>query len=339
MKSIFDKVALNHLSAKNRLVRSATWEGIALPDGSLPEEAFAIYDELAKGGVGTIITGFTGVATNDFYFEGMMRLSEDALIPEFKRLTDVIHAQDCPVIAQLALGAYYRPARNRFTQVESDDMTIDEIHLVRDQFIAAAVRARQAGFDGVQIHAAHFFFLSRFISPAVNHRTDEYGGSAENRVRILRKIMAGIREKVPEMHITVKINCSDFTFGGLDEAESLAICKLLSAAGIDSIEVSGNGTSVGGVRPHRGEGYFVPFAAKLAEEVDTPVIVVGGMRSLDEMERTLNSTKIEMLSLSRPLLREPDWPNLLKSGESTESKCISCNRCYSSLCHKCIFRK
>ena len=332
-------MTIPHLSAKNRLARSATWEGIAARDGSLPEETYTIYDELAKGGVGMIITGFTSVTTNDFYFDGMMRLSEDAQIPQYKRLTDIIHAQDCPVIAQLALGAYYRPVGNRYTQVEPDDMTVDEIHLVRDQFISAAVRAKQAGFDGVQIHAAHFFFLSRFISPAVNHRTDEYGGSTENRARILLEIMAGIREKAPDLHITIKINCSDFTFGGLNEEESLAICKLLSAAGIDSIEVSGNGTSVGGVRPHRGEGYFVPFAARLAEEVDTPIIVVGGMRCLDEMERFLNTTKIEMLSLSRPLLREPDWPNLLRSGESTESKCISCNRCYSSPSHKCIFRK
>ena len=339
MKRIFDKVALNHLTLKNRLVRSATWEGIAAQDGSLPEQAYAIYDELAKGGVGAIITGFTSVATSDFYFEGMMRLSEDALIPQYKRLSDIIHAQDRPAIAQLALGAYYRPVGNRFVRVEPDDMTVEEIHRVQDKFISASVRARQAGFDGVQIHAAHFFFLSRFISPAVNHRTDAYGGSTENRARILPEILAGIREKAPEMHITVKINCSDFTFGGLEEAQSLAICKMLSAAGIDSIEVSGNGTSVGGVRPHRGEGYFVPFAARLAEETDTPVIVVGGLRSLDEMEKILNSTNIAMLSLSRPLLREPDWPNLLKRGESTESKCISCNRCYSSPGHKCIFRK
>ena len=339
MKRIFDKVALNHLSAKNRLVRSATWEGIASSDGSLPEEAYAIYDELARGGVGTIITGFTSVATEDFYFEGMMRLSEDRLIPEYKRLTDIIHAQGCPAIAQLALGACYRPTGNRYMQVEPDDMTADEIRLVRDRFIDAAVRAKQAGFDGVQIHAAHFFFLSRFISPAVNHRKDAYGGSAENRARMMLEIMAGIRQRVPDLHITVKINCSDFTPGGLDEGQSLAICKMLSEAGISSIEVSGNGTSVRGVGPHRGEGYFVPFAAKLAEEVNAPVIVVGGMRSLDEMEKILNSTKIEMLSLSRPLLREPDWPNLLQSGEATESKCISCNRCYSSPSHRCIFRK
>ena len=103
---IFDPIQLKHLNVKNRLVRSATWEGVATLDGSLPEEAYAIYDELARGGVGTIITGFTSVAANDYYFEGLMRLCDDALISQYGRLTDIIHAQEAAAIAQLALGAY-----------------------------------------------------------------------------------------------------------------------------------------------------------------------------------------------------------------------------------------
>ena len=134
--------------------------------------------------------------------------------------------------------------------VEPDDMTSDEIQYVISQFTSAAVRAEKAGFDGVQIHAAHFFFLSRFISPAVNHRTDEYGGSTENRSRILLDIVSGIREAAPKLHITGKSNSSDVTYGGREEAECLASCKLLDQAGIDSIEVSGNGTSVGGIKAH-----------------------------------------------------------------------------------------
>lgn len=339
MKKVFEEVNLKSLHMENRLVRSATWEGIANPDGSIMEESYVIYDELAKGGVGAIITGFTSVAANDFYFGGMMRLSDDALISQYKKLTDTIHAQDIPVITQLALGAYYRPVSGgRFTQTEPNDMTIDEIHLVRDQFISAAIRAKTAGFDGVQIHVAHFFYLSRFVSPAVNHRRDEYGGSTENRTRLVIEIIKGIQEKAPELHISAKINSSDFTNSGLTEEESLAMCKLLCDAGIDSIEVSGNGTSVAGIRPHKNEAYFAPFASRLAEEVDTPIILVGGMRSLDTMEEALNNTKIELISLSRPLLREPDLPNKMRNGETTTSRCISCNACYSSPSHKCVFR-
>lgn len=340
MKKVFEPVELNNLKLKNRLVRSATWEGLAKPDGGLPEETYAIYEELAKGGVGGVITGFTSVALNDFYFGGMMRLCDDALIPQYSRLVDLIHREHCPVIAQLALGAYYRPVGNgRFMQVEPDDMTVEEIRLVESQFIDAAQRAQAAGFDGVQLHMAHFFFLSRFVSPAVNHREDEYGGSTANRARIALEIMAGIRAIAPGMHITAKVNSSDFTYDGLDNDESLELCRLMALGGTDSIEVSGNGTSVSGIRAHVNEGYFLPFAARLAEAVDVPVIVVGGMRALDTMEAVLNRTKVELISLSRPLLCEPDLPNKMQADPKAVSRCISCNRCYASDAHKCVFRR
>ena len=251
MKKLFETAKLGKLTLQNRMIRSATWEGIALPDGGITDEAYAIYDELVKGGIGAIITGFTSVADNDQYFGGMMRLSRDELIPQYKKLTELIHAENCPVIAQLALGGFYRSGK----LTEPDDMTAEEIQTVVQMFVDAARRARDAGFDGVQIHAAHFFFLSRFLSPAVNHRTDAYGGSTENRMSILLDILRGIRAAAPELHVTVKINCSDFTYRGLDEAESLAICKALAEAGIGSIEVSGNGTSVQGVRAGKSEGY------------------------------------------------------------------------------------
>ena len=114
--------------------------------------------------------------------------------------------------------------------------------------------------------------------------------------------MDGIREAAPTLHVTIKINSSDFIFGGLDKTECIAICKLLDRAGIDSIEISGNGTSVGGIKAHINEGYFTPVAAEVAEAVNCPVIVVGGFRSMDTMEAVLNKTKVEFISLSRPLL-------------------------------------
>lgn len=339
MKHIFEPVQLGSLYLKNRLVRSATWEGIAAPDGSIGLEAYDIYKELAEGGTGAVITGFTSVSGNDTYFGGMMRLSDDALIPGYRRLTDLIHKEGIPVITQLALGAYYREAKGRYLQVEPDQMTEDEISLVIRQFTDAAVRAQKAGFDGVQIHAAHFFFLSRFISPAVNHRTDAWGGSTENRSRILSEILSGIRKAAPGLHISTKINCSDFTYGGLDEKESLKICSLLDSAGINSIEISGNGTSVSGIKAHKNEGYFANAAADIASAVSCPVMAVGGFRALDTMEAVLNQSGIELISLSRPLLREPDLPKIMMKDASAVSKCISCNACYSSVSHRCIFRR
>lgn len=129
MKKIFEPVEMKGLTARNRLVRSATWEGIANPDGSVTEEAYEIYRELAKGGIGAIITGFTSVALHDYYFDGMMRLCDDALIPQYRKLADVIHAENCPVITQLALGAYYREVNGRYRKAEPDEMTEDEIAL------------------------------------------------------------------------------------------------------------------------------------------------------------------------------------------------------------------
>ncbi|MBQ3405402.1 MAG: NADH:flavin oxidoreductase [Oscillospiraceae bacterium] len=338
MKKVFEPVSIGGMELKNRLVRSATWEGIADPDGSITEEALGIYEELAKGGVGAIITGFTSVALHDYNFDGMMRLCDDALIPQYKRLTDIIHEENCPVITQLALGGYYREAGGEYRLTEPDRMTAEEIgHVVR-LFIEAAVRAEKAGFDGVQIHIAHYFFLSRFISPALNHRCDEYGGSVAARARIITEIIEGIRAAAPTLHITAKINCSDFVKGGLQEAECVETCCIMDAAGIDSIEISGNGTSVGGIKAHVNEGYFADAAAAVAHRVSCPVMVVGGFRSLEKMESVLNGSDIELISISRPLLREPDFPKILEKDPDAVSKCVSCNGCYSSPGHRCVFR-
>lgn len=151
-------------------------------------------------------------------------------------------------------------------------------------------------------------------------------------------VLAAIRAAAPSIDVWVKLNGSDFTPGGIEPPEALEIARLLAGAGIDAIEASGNGTSVTGVRPGRGEAYFLPFAARLAREVPVPVILVGGLRSRAAMQRVLDETDVALLSLSRPLLREPDWPDRLRRGVSDASPCISCNRCYSTPGHRCVFR-
>ncbi|MBQ6975575.1 MAG: NADH:flavin oxidoreductase [Selenomonadaceae bacterium] len=326
MKNIFQNASLGNLILKNRLIRSATWENLAEIDGSIDEKTYKIYDELAKGGVGAIITGFTSVLTNDYYFGGMMRLSEDFLIPQYKKLTEIVHAENCKIISQLALGAFYKNS----VEIPENNLSKVEIKYIIQNFIAAAIRAEKCGFDGVQIHAAHFFFLSRFISPIFNQN--------ENRIEILLKILQGIKNST-NLHVTIKINSSDFIDGGLNFEESLKICKILAENGIDSIEVSGNGTSIAGIKAGVNEGYFSKFAAKLADEVEIPIICVGGWRSLAEMEKILRDTKIEFLSLSRPLIREPNLPQKFLKGETKISKCISCNACYSTPAHRCRFEK
>lgn len=338
MKTIFEQFRSRNFSAKNRLVRSATWENLATPEGGICASSYKLYDELAAGGVGTIITGFTSVDSHDRYFGGMMRLCSDSLIPEYAKLAALIKSHDVITLTQLALGAYYAPGRNgRYSEIEVDYLTHAQIMDMERMFIDAGRRAAQAGFDGIQIHAAHFFFLSRFISPAVNHRTDEYGGTNARRARVLVDILVGIRENNPGLHISVKINSSDFLPGGLTEEDSLEICKILADNGIDSIEVSGNGTSRQGIRNPGDEAYFGLYAMELAELVDVPVILVGGLRSRAVMERILQTSRIELLSLSRPLIRQPDLPELLKTGKAEKADCISCNACYRTDGHTCVF--
>ena len=322
MKTIFDKTTMKNLDLKNRLFRSATWEALADSDGHFDEEIYDIYDELAAGGVGCIISGFTSVYDNDHYFGGMARLSNDGLIPEHKRLTDTVHAHGVPIIAQLAMGEYKGK--------EIDELTAEDIGAIRELFIKAADRAVQAGYDGVQIHAAHSFFLSRNISPAYNHRTN----TPET---LIIDIAKAIRDRHPDLHITMKINSSDFMFGGLDENGAMRIC-LSCAPYLDSIEVSGNGTSVGGIKAGVNEAYFEKFALALTEKVEIPVILVGGHRSIENMNKVLNDGKIEYLSLSRPLIREPELINRWQNGECSPAKCVSCNMCYRTPAHKCIYK-
>lgn len=322
MKTIFDKTTMKNLDLKNRLFRSATWEALADNDGHFDEEIYHIYDELAAGGVGCIISGFTSVYDDDHYFGGMARLSNDGLIAKHKCLTDTVHAHGVPIIAQLAMGEYKGK--------DIDELTAEDIENIRELFIKAADRAVQAAYDGVQIHGAHGFFLSRYISPAHNHRTN----TPET---LIIDIAKAIRVNHPDLHITMKINSSDFLYSGLNENGAMRIC-LACEPYLDSIEVSGNGTSVAGIKAGVNEAYFEKFALALADKVEIPVILVGGHRGIENMNRVLNDGKIEYLSLSRPLIREPDLVNRWQNGDCSPAKCVSCNLCYRTPAHKCIFR-
>lgn len=335
MKYIFETAQLGNLVLRNRMIRSATWEGLADEVGHMPEQLYQVYERLAKGGVGAIITGFTSVASDDLYFGGMARISADMLIKEHQRLVGICHDENTPVIAQLALGEYNGSQKRN---MDIDELTAADIGKVIELFVAAAQRAAMAGYDGVQLHAAHHFFLSRFISPACNHRQDEYGGDAVGRGKLLLDILRGIKAAAPRLHVTTKINCNDFMAGGLRPEDSLVICQMLANAGIDAIEVSGNGTSVAGIRAGVNEAYFKDFALTLADTVNIPVILVGGHRSIENMEQILNEGKIEFLSLSRPLVREPNLPLRWQNGDTSPAKCVSCNMCYQTPGHECVFR-
>jgi 2,4-dienoyl-CoA reductase-like NADH-dependent reductase (Old Yellow Enzyme family) len=178
-------------------------------------------------------------------------------------------------------------------------MTPDEINALEDMFAAAALRAKAAGFDAVELHAAHGYFLSQSLSPYYNRRTDKYGGSAENRARLLTETYVKVREAVGgEYPVLVKINCSDFAEGEATFAECECACRELDGLGIDGIEISG-GDRVWATG-NRTPSLYADYAARIADEVRAPVILVGNNRDPEAMERILNETNIAFLSMARP---------------------------------------
>ena len=327
MNTLFDKTTLRNLELRNRVWRSATWLALADESGQVNDAIVQTYEELAKGGVAAIITGITSVVKDDEEVDEGAKFYDDSFIEGHRRLTEAVHRHNCKIFLQAAK-----------INGPVDQLTTEQVEQLVSQFGDAARRAEAAGYDGVQIHAAHFFYLSRFVSPIFNHRTDRFGRSVEGRAQILLEILRDMRSKTPpEFCITVKINSTDEYPSGVTEQDFLLTSKLLADAGIDAIEVSANGTSRSGIRAGVNEGSFLEAAMKLAAFVDTPVILVGGLRSVGKINDILNDTAIQYVSLSRPLIREPNLISRWQQGDTTPSKCISCNACYGTPGHQCIF--
>lgn len=327
MHTLFESTHLRGHVLKNRVWRSATWLALADANGRVTDDIVQTYEKLAQGGTAVLVTGLTSILKNDAEIGGEAKFYDDSFIPGHRRLTEAIHRHGALVLMQTAI-----------VDGLIDDLTTEQVEYIIGEFSSAAHRAQQAGYDGVQIHAAHFFYLSRFISPLCNHRTDRFGGDQLGRSRILYEILTAMRQTTsPDFLITLKINSTDEYPGGLTTQDFLATCQLLSRAGIDAIEVSGNGTSRTGIRARQNEGYFSAAAMALASLVDTPVVLVGGMRSLEQMEQTLRDTRITYISLSRPLIREPQLLQRWLRGDTAPSLCVSCNSCYRTHGHQCIF--
>lgn len=334
MKTVFDGLAFPGFEARNRIAAASVGRNLADINGHVPDDLYNIYRELAEGGAGIIITEMTMVSKNDYPVPGFTRLQDDAVVPEYRKLADVAHRSGSVIVAQLAFGGYFRAGSQE--QVSPDDLTEGELAGIARDFVLAAARAKEAGFDGVELHCAHGFLLNKVMSPAFNHREDEYGGNVENRCRLTLEIIRGIRERCGDFPILAKVNSTDGRPDGILEEESVAICKLLEAAGVCAIEASGMDASVAKIKPGDTEGYFAPFGKELKKNVSVPVILTGGHRSVEHMERLLNEGACDMFSIARPLIREPGIVARWQGGDQKPSDCVSCNMCYQVKGHKCI---
>lgn len=362
MKTLFDQTQFSGLSLKNRFVRSATNDRSADKKGQATEVLIKAYENLAKGGVGTIITGLTRINDSESLLTGQMSISDDSYIEGYIELTNRVHKYNANIIIQLTYngsqnadaesGKAFGPSaiEDIFYKVTPKEMTKEDIYDMEVSFAKAALRAKKSGFDGVQIHVAHGYLLSKFLNPYYNRRNDEYGGSLENRSRAVIETYQKVRSAVGEDYpVIMKINCDDFMDQGLSLEDCIKVCKLLENLGIDAIEISGGSPSsregeglARNVTP-KNESYFKEFSEVIAKEINIPLILVGGNRNFDKLTDLINKTSIDYIALSRPLVREADLINRWKNVDKLPAKCISCNQCFNEeavgITTKCIFNK
>jgi len=343
MSRLFEPITIAGIEIRNRFMRSATWDRTATDDGEVTDTSVEIIDGLARGGVGLIVTGYAYVSEHGKAAVGQFGISDDRHIKGLRRLVKAAHDQGARIAAQIAhggisLGLLGRTDRVALAPSKIDgyplahrEMTSAEIDEIVRDFGAAAARAKEAGFDAVQLHGAHGYLMSQFLSPRTNLRSDEWGGSPERRRRFHIEVVRSVRRAVgPDYPVWIKLGLQDHAEDGLQLNEGLEALKALAAEGLSAAEISaGAGTRAAQVdKPGDEErAYFREESAKAKRAVDIPIMLVGGIRSLSMAEDILGSGDADMISMARPFIREPDLIARWKRGDTAPAKCISCAKC------------
>lgn len=350
MSVLFEKTTIKSLVLQNRFVRSATWEGLAGDDGSTTPRLIDVSVQLAAGGVGLIISGHAYVSKEGQAGSWQLGVYSDTLIPGLTDMVKAVHDHGGKIAMQLAHAG--SGAATRLSGLEAigpsvfesktgpvgREMTGDDRARVIRAFALAALRARTAGFDAIQIHAAHGYLLSQYLSPYFNKRKDDYGGSIQNRTRLAIEVLQGIRKEVgPDFPVFIKINSEDFLTDGLTVEDMIVASQILEGAGIDGIEMSG-GTFLSGKyypsrqgKPARGEpeAYYEAAAKKYKKALKkTPLMLVGGLRTIETAERLVAEGVADYIALCRPFIREPALVNRWKSGDLRPAFCVSDSGCF-----------
>jgi 2,4-dienoyl-CoA reductase-like NADH-dependent reductase (Old Yellow Enzyme family) len=356
MSVLFEPAAIKRLALRNRFVRSATYDGCAEKNGHVSQRQLEIYEELARGGVGLIVTGITYVHTSGQISVFQNSLASDDCIPGFRKLAQTVHHRGAKIAVQLfhagrEVGKIFKPQRKQalapsvitddpFFQAPHRAMTEDEIREIIQAFGDASKRAREAGLDAVQVHAAHAYLLSQFLSPFTNRRIDPWGGSLENRLRLHHEIYREMRANVGEDYpILVKIGVKDSFPDGLEFHEGKRATQYFSQWGFDALEISSGLRGKGyentefrpGISQVEREAYFREWCRDIKRCVNAPVMMVGGLRTFELMEEVIRNQEADFISLSRPLIREPGIINDWKNKDWHRATCISCNKCFDAL--------
>ena len=343
---LFEPYKIGNLELRNRFVRSATWDGSADESGAVTDNSVNIYRALGEGGIGLIISGYAFVSDHGQANPGQYGVHNDDMIPGLRRMVSAAHEGGTKIAIQIVhagINSGYlsrkgiKPlAMSRMPGFnwQHQEMTEEDIEGTIADFAAAAVRGREAGFDAVQLHGAHAYLMSQIESAIFNRRTDRWGGNAENRRRFHLEVIREVRKAVgDDFPLMIKFGVQDDREGGLSLDEGLETVRQMVGAGIDAIEIS---AGVGNAAPAVKEGdperwYFPERTAAVKREVDVPVIAVGGIRSLELSQNIVDSGDADMVSLCRPLIREPELIARWEGGDIKPARCISCNRCFGVL--------
>jgi 2,4-dienoyl-CoA reductase-like NADH-dependent reductase (Old Yellow Enzyme family) len=354
LKHLFSPHKIGNVLIKNRIVRSATAENMA-ERGHPSDQLIELYTELAEGEVGLIITGGIAVDVSSTFSKKGTSLHDDSFISSHKKLVESVHNSETKIAAQIghtgrqssnkrfeavAPSAILYPQTGRVPRALSTEEIKNDIVKM---FIESGRRAYESGYDMVQLHAAHGYLLGSFLTPYTNKRTDEYGGSTFNRTKILIEIYNGLRDEIgKDFPIIVKLQTQDGKLpGGLAFKEGLEITKLIYETGFDAIEPSGGGGDLIGtdwllpsveIKSPEEENYFL-FSVKQIRTLtgNCPLILMGGIRNPVSAESFIQERIADFISMSRPLICEPDLPARWKSGDHSPSLCESCNSCYMSI--------
>lgn len=342
MKKILESITINGMTLRNRMIVSAMVTGYANPDGSASEKYIAYHEAKARGGWGLIITEDYIINPKAGASAPLPALYDDSQIESHRELTERVHAAGGMIAAQL-----YHAGRETSSAVTGEQpvapsaiidptmpeqpraLTTEEIENLEDQFAAAALRAKKAGFDAIEIHGAHGYLVNQFVSPFSNKRTDSYGGSLRNRARFALNIVAKTRALVgPDYPIIYRMSVQEYVEGGLALEEAKAFAQMLEEAGVDMIHCSqGIYGSIAAVVPPFGvtRGAFVENAAAIKSVVSIPVSAVGRINDPDLAEAILASGKADLVTMARASLADPELPNKVREERYDDiSRCIGC---------------
>ena len=344
MPNLFDPFTINTLQIENRFVRSATMDTLA-DQGKVTDDLIALYRELAEGETGLIITGGIYIRKDGQILPGELAVDTDETIPSLKKLTDAVHQADGKIVAQLLHAGWAShpmitgsqplapsPIVHPTPNLKSRELSGEEILELIESYVKAAQRALEAGFDAVQVHSAHGRLPCTFLSPAANRRADEWGGSVENRARFLQLICRGIRARVGRDYpILVKLGLKDYHPDGKSLADGISTARMLASEGVDCIEISEGFEAELHYHIRRDEmsPYYTEECRQTRQALSIPLIQVGGMRKLLEMQSILDENIADAISMCRPFINNPHIVREFREKLTDESGCISCNDCFS----------